>query len=1165
MPAKVDTYLDLARETAQGLAGSVGAWTAFLDTASRLYKYPFADQLMIHAQRPGATACASYEVWNDTMRRYVRRGVKGIALLDNSGDAPRLRYVFDIADTGTRRSSRPFSPWEINDGNVEAVSSALEDSFGAERGVSLASQLETAAALLADEYWMGNSRDILGIVDGSSLEEYDGFNIGVSFREAAAVSIAHTLLRRCGYEPENYFEPQDYKAVFEWDTPEAVTALGTAVSENTQMVLRQIERTIRSYERSQKHDRDNLHDRERRPAARAEPARDGANRPLREAETALPQGAPAHPVEPDGTERDAVAAPARDGGSGAAADRPDAAEAGGGSGRNRGAESRRPDEVDRPHEQLQGPGRRSSSERIDLQLNLFDEAEDAQAPSAFSFPQEVVDDVLRLGGNTDELRMRVVAEFEKRRSIDEIAAFLPTVYRGGNGFTIDGVKYAVWYAEDGIRVAQGEQARYERGAQLIPWAEAAARIGELLDAERYATKGEVAGAEDYERELIAQKLWNLCRGLSEGNEGLFPSLADVGGGYPEAVQQIAAKLADPEGREAVLGDYLAFREAYKADRSVLRFHYHDVDGIFVSLAVQLLERRKFTSDMERVPEVNSFITQDEIGDALSHGGGTVGSKWRIFKYFTEEHSLSEKAAVLKDLYGIGGRSHALSGASGSNESYDAKGIRLEKRGCEDVNLTWSAVARRIDELIASDRYMTETELAEYDLHTAAYAKYRNINTSNIEEIVLVEQGGNYYTYRPDAEQVSRALDLRVKHAGGLDYVVIPGEQLDDAVEKLRLRSAVIYVDEAGVEHTLPFIISDAEREQYEKQLVVALVNDSAYVNAVRNSDRQNALDEGFSAIRRIAAASTDMRFQKLYHDDAEFRNGLRNDVLAAAYKEMSERGNVGVEQSETSHEPTPVVYIPVDGEWQGFPSVAAAEEAALEEFQKETRRRARNFRITDEHLGEGGAKTKCRANIEAIQLLKYLERNGFQASPEQQDKLSGYVGWGGIPEVFDESKPDWSMEYAELKALLTQEEYEAARGSTLNAHYTSPAVIRAIYEAVGSMGFEGGRILEPSMGVGNFFGLLPESMQGSQLHGVELDSITGRIAKQLYPEADITVAGFETTSRPDFYDLAVGNVPFGQYQVHDPEYDRLGFSIHNYFAAKMLDQVRPGGIVAEKT
>ena len=857
-----------------------------------------------------------------------------------------------------------------------------------------------------------------------------------------------------------------------------------------------------------------------------------------------------------------------------------------------------------------------------------------------------MDDVLRLGGNTDELRMRVVAEFEKRRSIDEIAAFLPAVYQGGNGFAIDGEKYAVWYSEDGIRIAQGEQARYERGAQLIPWVDAAVRIGELLDAGRYATKGEVAGAEDYERELIAQKLWHLCRDLSEGNEGLFPSLADVGGGYPEAVQQIAAKLSDPEGREAVLGDYLAFREAYKADRGVLRFHYHDVDGIFDLLESQRLERRKFASDIERVPEVNSFITQDEIDKELCRGGGRAG-KWRIFKYFTEEHSRSEKAAVLKDLYGTGGHSHALSGASWSDEWHDAKGIRLEKRGCEDVNLTWSAVARRIDELIASDRYMTETELAEYDLHTAAYAKYRDAKADHADDIVLVGHGGNYYAYRPDAEDVSNALDLREQHAGGLDYVVIPGEQLDTALEKLRWRRAVSYVDEAGVVHTLPFIISDAEREQYEKQLVEALVNDSAYVNAVRNSDSQNAIDEGFAAIRRIAAESTDMRFQKLYHDNAEFRNGLRNDVLAAAYKEVSERTAVlqlreptasaygvgdfvwldgrefkitdlqrgyvellppemtypiyrterradferllrrdernrhitdrleeAVESAEhiadkpvqpeepvPSDEAKPVAYIPVDGEWQGFPSVAA-EEAAFEEFRKETRRRARNFRITDEHLGEGGAKAKCRANIEAIRLLKYLEENGFQASSEQQEVLSRYVGWGGIPEVFDESKPDWSKEYAELKALLTPEEYEAARGSTLNAHYTSPAVIRAIYEAVGSMGFEGGRILEPSMGVGNFFGLLPESMQGSQLHGVELDSITGRIAKQLYPEANITVAGFETTNRPGFFDLAVGNVPFGQYQVHDPEYDRLGFSIHNYFAAKMLDQVRPGGIVA---
>ena len=1159
-PDKLNSIAALADESLRRAVDSRAELASLLGTISRLYKYPFADQLMIHAQRPEATACASYEVWVDTMRRYVRRGAKGIALVDNSGDAPKLRYVFDIADTGTRRSSRPFSPWEINDGNLGEVQLGLKQDFGA-NGEWLSSQLQDVARDLAEMYFDAHRHDIAGIVDGSLMAGYDEGELRDSFIKAAYASTAYALLSRCGYDPAAYFDEADFAFLGEWNTSEAVTALGTAVSENTQMVLRQIERTIRSYERSQSHDRDNLHDRERRPAAEPHPARGGANRPLRETEAEIPPGAPANTVEPAPVERNAVAAPARDGGSGAAADRPDAAEAGGGSGRDGGAESSRPDEVDGPHEQLQGSGRRSSSERIDLQLNLFDEAEDAQAPSAFSFPQEVMDDVLRLGGNTDELRMRVAAEFEKRRSIDEISAFLPTVYRGGNGFIIDGEKYAVWFSDDGIRISQGEQARYERGAQLITWADAAARIGELLDAGRFATKEEVAGAEDYEHELIARKLRDLQHDLSKGNEGLFSSLADVDGGYPEAVQKIAAKLADPEGREAVLGDYLAFREAYKADRSVLRFHYHDVDGIFVSLAAQLLERRKFASDMERVPEVKSFITQDEIDKELYRGGGRAG-KWRIFRYFTEEHSLSDKATALKDLYGIGGYSPALSGAAGSHEWHDAKGIRLEKPGCEDVSLKWGAAARRIDELIATDRYMTEAELAEYDLHTAAYAKYRDVKANNSDSIVLVVHGGSYYAYGPDCEQVSRALDFREQHAGGLDYVVIPVEQLDTALEKLRSRSSVSYVDEAGVEHTLPFIISDAEREQYEKMLVEALANDSAYVNAVRNSDSQNAIAEGFAAIRRIAAESADMRFQKLYHDNAEFRNGLRNDVLTAAYKEVSERGNVYVEQSEPSHEQTPVVYIPVDGEWQGFPSVAAAEEAALEEFQKETRREARNFRITDEHLGEGGAKAKCRANIEAIQLLQHLERNGFQASPEQQVKLSGYVGWGGIPEVFDESKPDWSKEYAELKALLTPEEYEAARGSTLNAHYTSPAVIKAIYEAVGSIGFEGGRILEPSMGVGNFFGLLPESMQGSQLYGVELDSITGHIAKQLYPEANITVAGFETTNRPGFFDLAVGNVPFGQYQVHDPEYDRLGFSIHNYFAAKMLDQVRPGGIVA---
>ena len=438
-------------------------------------------------------------------------------------------------------------------------------------------------------------------------------------------------------------------------------------------------------------------------------------------------------------------------------------------------------------------------------------------------------------------------------------------------------------------------------------------------------------------------------------------------------------------------------------------------------------------------------------------------------------------------------------------------------------------------------------------------------------------------YGDDAAEIAELLGLETTQDGDKKILAFPISKLSEYMEVLRKEHDVVISAPDGREQFLAADKPKASIADADIDAALARWNGDLSAKAdISERIHDMTLDQlaaayghdpdepvhiavsGVESVVDLSWAEVRERVARLVDND-RFITKDELDKLREASSEHSADEPVQPEEAVPPDEAKPVVYIPVDGEWQGFPSVAAAEEAAFEEFRKETRRRARNFRITDEHLGEGGAKAKCRANIEAIQLLKYLERNGFQASPEQQDKLSGYVGWGGIPEVFDESKSEWKREFEELKALLTPEEYESARGSTLNAHYTSPAVIRAIYEAVGGMGFEGGRILEPSMGVGNFFGLLPESMQGSQLHGVELDSITGRIAKQLYPEADITVAGFETTSRPGFYDLAVGNVPFGQYQVHDPEYDRLGFSIHNYFAAKMLDQVRPGGIVAEKT
>ena len=1317
---------------------------------SRNYKYDFADQVLIHAQRPDASACAEYDVWTQRMGRYVRRGAKGIALVDYSGDAPRLRYVFDVSDTGARRSSRPFRPWSVNDANLSEVQLGLRQDFGAE-GEWLSSQLQDAARDLAEMYFDAHRHDTGAIIDGSLMAGYDESELRDSFVRAVSTSTAYAIISRCGYNPEAYFAPEDFAFLTEWNTPEAATALGTAVSENTQLVLREIERNIRSYERSLHNDRNNLQNSERSTDSESQPARDGANRQVREDAPALYQGAPSGAVEPPRTDGVAVRAPARDRDSGSEPHRPDTAEAGSGGGRDGGVESHRSAALDGSDERLQSPGRRSSSERVNLQLNLFDEAEDADTPSALSCSQEVVDAVLRVGENTSYLHERVVAEFEKQRSLDEIAAFLPTVYHGGVGVVVDGERYAAWMSTDGIRIAQGNAARYERDVHLVTWGDASRRIDELLDAGQYAGEWELERSTATERELLAQQMVYLYRDLADGQDSnFFPSLDGIKSGlFPDVTERVAAMLSDHKQCETLLSEYRDFLATYRADRSILRFNYHNTNKILNSLESQLLLRVQFHADTELIPSPHQFITQDEIDRILRDGGSTSGGKWRIFRYFTEAHSVEDKADFLKREYGIGGRSHALSDAPGSNENHDAKGMELSKGGCENVSLTWRQIARRIEELIAADRFMADVELAMYDTHTAAYASYNRAKPYHDNDIVLVQYGGAFYTYGADAETTAHALGQRTRQAGGLDYVEIMEEQIEPALDALRTYKPVTFSYENGTELTVDFHLPEDMRAQYEQQLYDTLMANESYINAVMNSDAESAALTGERVLREFAADSDDRDFQRAYYDNPRLREALNRVALDAAYHDLSEppaedepelddtpvniqprepmssaygvgdfvwfegreyqitdlqRGYVellppgmaipvyrtesradferglhsdernryitdylAAELNDDAHEYVWSVLTPEDraqisawlragdsnaqlaerlterlsgregaekdglhyripddagnivatgfvpweqlagavrGMYRDDPEVFEQEPGIAVEgsgasdavdarpeirehtvayydaekthlpydvvFQtigaapepEPTPTTPHNFHITDEHLGEGGAKARFRANMDAVTTLKRIEAEGRAATVDEQETLSRYTGWGAIPDAFDESKPEWKREFEELKAALAPEEYEAARGSTLNAHYTSPTVIRAIYDALGNMGFEGGRILEPSMGVGNFFGLLPESMVGSELHGVELDSITGRVAKQLYPEAEITVAGFETTNRPGYYDLAVGNVPFGNYQVFDPEYNRLGFSIHNYFATKMLDQVRPGGIVA---
>lgn len=1383
MPSKIEFYRQMADHVATQLTGSWQEWAGFLNTAARLYKYPFHEQLLIYAQRPDATACAEYDLWNEKMGRYVRRGSKGIALVDDSGDKPRLRYVFDITDTGTREHSRTPWLWKLEEQHRDSVSAMLERTYEV-GGDDLAQQLEAVAGKLAGEYWNEHRQDFLYIVDDSFLEEYDEFNIEVQFKAAATVSITYALMSRCGLEPERYFDHEDFMAIFDFNTPSTIGALGTAVSQINQQVLRQIGVTIRNAEREaikerrpQHEESHELHPERRLSDSRPEAERTAGEAPgqVRQDAESIPQGTPSHPIQPAADEREAVPTPAgnrrdRTEPSGAA-DAP----AGERRGRDGAAESQRSDALGGPDEHLQGAGRGDSDGGAYSQLSFFlseneqiriiDEAENVKTSSAFSFAQADIDHVLRLGGNTDRQRERIVAAFEKQKSTAEIADTLKNLYHGGNGIG----SVTAWYAEDGIHLSHGKTARYDKSAQVISWESAAERIGQLLQEGQFAANVELAEAAGYERSLLAEKLWHLYHDFSDKarDSGYLSCLSGIQrNGFPEETAWLAEQLNRPEFRQTLAEEYAAFWTAYQQDRELLRFHYHKPREIWENLKDLSLSRRTFSSDLSQVPTVQHFITEDEIDAAMTRGSGFESGKGRIFTFFQKPHTDKEKVDFLKNEYGTGGHSHALSGAGGSWEDHDGKGLRYKKDGCPDVHFTWEKAAKRITDLIQKGRYLTKQEQAEYDKIQAEKAlaeedevqsQQPDTNLDDLQEDVPEQPAPTirelHEQYKPtvlaavmedvpyrnacghsDHENAviegNAAIRRAVLGSGDLElirlYSDVPEfrqrlhrevidetyprlhemlrplsqDDIDDAIRAwngdIQSKHAVVrYMEQHGREKDTAawlaqeysgsdskslFVIragspegielpwpkvqrriaqlikedrfyTEAEQDRFDNIDPIAIrealaergivngelvdeekLGNDAFIQRVMADVEQIAAEEQEQSNQSLSDAEyarhnlipgettfaldgRTFRVSKLEPDigrvelqDVTFANAVgfpifRVEPISVIRQHLEQKPEPAqpgfttepvtvypgdknhlpydvVVQTLRTNEPEPPasaaepektldevldehpVSIQVNGEWQTFPNARAAEEAAYGEYKDNLRRTAENFRITDDHLGEGGPKAKFQANIAAIKLLKYLEETTEQATPEQQKILSRYVGWGGLADAFDPEKPAWAAEYTQLKELLTPEEYTAARGSTLNAHYTSPTVIRAIYEAVGRMGFETGNILEPSCGVGNFFGMLPEEMRNSRLYGVELDSISGRIAKQLYPKADITVAGFETTDRRDFYDLAIGNVPFGQYQVRDKAYDKLNFSIHNYFFAKALDQVRPGGVVA---
>lgn len=927
---KYPSYAELADTTLRRITENTDNWTAFLSSCANLYKYPFADQLMIYAQRPDATACADFDTWNKRMGRYVKRGSSGIALIDDSKNTPKLRYVFDISDTGTQENTPEFHLWQCDKGELDA---ALREAYGVETGETF-SKIEAVSETLTAEYWTEHKRDIAGIIAESFLEEYDIDTVSVRFRQAAAASMTYAVLHRCGMNPEMYMDSEDFRSIVEFNTPETATALGTAVSEMSETVLRVIEKTVKNAERTEEHEnRADLHERRRIQSPEFEAERNGGNREVRQNEEEIPENTPSDTLQQAPALGETVRTSLGDRQDSTGENRADNERADSTEQREREDESGKSDALGADDEQHESPSGRSDFDRVDLQLSTSGEQISLFDGMAFPTESEQIEYI-------DKVETEAFSAFSlSRDDIDTVLRY------GGN-------------ADDGIRIASGKQAENVCYAQVILWTDAAKRIDELLGSGELAAETELAEAAGNERRLTAQELVYLQRDIREDVRDEYFDKSWFEGIFSESCDRITGMLSDNSMRDIVTDAASRFAEDYAKDKSLLLFHYHKPEETAWKLRELSDMKRTFSGGLTEMLPAEEFITEDEINHVFSgRGSGVSGGKARIYEYFTAEHTAKEKQDYLKSEYGTGGHSHALSGSSGSSEWHDSKGIRLQKSGCHDVQISWQNAVNRIQELIRSERY-----------------------------------------FKPEVKNVPKTVEPE------------------------------------------PEVMPD---KTAEKPLV------------------------------------------------------------------------------------TP-----------------------------------ENYRIIDDALGEAGQKTKFRMNMDAIYTLKILENKNRNATPEEQETLAKYVGWGGLAEAFDEDNSSWIREYKELKAALTDEEYAAARASTLNAHYTSPTVIKAIYEAVGNMGFQTGNILEPSMGVGYFFGLLPQEMSNSRLYGVELDSVTGRIAQKLYPKADITVAGFETTDRRDFFDLAVGNVPFGNYKVNDRAYNKLNFSIHDYFFAKTLDQVRPGGVIA---
>lgn len=1391
-PSKAAYYTQMAEEAARQVTGSREQWTAFLTTAARLYKYPYNEQLMIYKQRPDATACAEYDLWNKTMRRYVRRGSKGIALVDNTGSRPKLRYVFDVSDTGERENSRPVNLWSMREEYVPAVQDALERAYGVGAGAGLEEQIGEIAAHLADGYWEANKRNILGIVDDSFLYGYDEFNVGVSFRRAAETSIKYMLCSRCVEDPESCFEPEDFMDVFDFNTQAASNVLGTAVSEASSQVFREIERAIRTYERakqaelseerSKEHGRADLHEGRGLPDPGHQAGGNGgpsAGQVRQDAE-GVPGGEQHAPLQPPDADREAVPAPvggARDG------HRPDGAVDEGTAGGGPGAGQKDPaDGLGAAHERPEstGGGDRDGGAYQQLtleglfpsemeQITMIDRQAESEKPSAFAMPKEEqppaeppapafaisdeeIERILRHGSPYDGGKLRIAALYSQENTPEERVEYLKGEYETSGGQS--------WQFSDGSRgdVQARPQGLVIRDAShnaevRLRWSQVEERIGALIQNGQFLSDPDKQRYTALERDYaefgavpLPAPGHDFPPTPAELYDRYYPVIRDAilrDTAYRNACGNNDKETAYVEGGKAIgqaaltIQDTGFMRLYYDVPEFHDRLHQSLLDETYEAMtaAPELPDPPDRTSEMlaqaAQMADGSNYAAPERFFLIETEGGYAVWddireeiyvdpegvseeftSEWQAEDYLLqvkEDVARREAADWLKTeeaklpplKYGIGDP-FTLYSEDGEKEivltgvtDHDVFYVYPDEPGRDQVFMDREmfehslrtghirdaqpkeavqtvASYRNGDEAIVIQQYpngqfynhygydeqgrsamataggfasLEEAEaalrshrpMAEKVMETAEKAPaepipdagptYQVGDTVYLEDTpYVVEEIGLFDVQLRDPAQLYPILRSESKErlermlwADVRNNQFLPGAKIEVTTPNYRVKvtaeEAPILEEqmgEAGISTArfvhengdVTFSFAEADRDAVE-HILSAQRGDTPFADAEKwAADYQSRTETAIAALepgqRRIVDAMQTAGFfydplsstaldplifragdltgghptsfktwdeAYAFIDGAELKDtpGLREQVRSVLHPDPTWAQNAHKLEAEPEITATAETIYP--GDKNGLPFDVVVERLHFGEPEQEqpeppAQPAAHNFHITDDHLGEGGPKAKFRANMDAINLLHELEFDGRDATPEEQEVLSRYVGWGGLADAFDEKKDSWAGEFRELYAALSPEEYAAARASTLNAHYTSPTVIKAIYEAVGQMGFQTGNILEPSMGVGNFFGLLPDSMAGSRLYGVELDSITGRIAQKLYPEADIKVAGFQTTDRRDFFDLCVGNVPFGDYKVNDKPYNKLGFSIHNYFFAKAIDQVRPGGVVA---